>query len=936
MTSAISLILVLSALSNFLLGLFIFLKTNRDYRRIVLGVVSLAVGGWCFSLFLYRYFNDLSIITFWGKMAHVFGAFLGPLFLTFVIFFIKKNKLKNLSILYIITILFIIVLYLVLGTDLIIGGAYIEKTINNMKIGSLYYFFVFYIVIHFSIGFSLLIYKFFHTTGIEREQIKYILIGTILSSFTAVIFDLVYPIFYDFSLNWLGPVVTITMVVSMSYAIIKYRLMNIKIIITRSILYSFLVIIVAAFFAGSVFFASTYLRTYNTYTAALLYISASIIVVVFLDPLKNIFAKITDNIFYKDRVDYQKLLQKASAVVAREIDLEKLAHSLSELLAEQLKVKEISAWIVKDKHWQRIASSTKHSKHIDLSEVFIKLIQDRHDFIIVEELIRSQNDLNSNAPYYQILGAFIQEAENIGAEMLVPVFDEKKELTSIFIFGGKNSGDLYNQDDINFLNVLVPQIATAIEKSKLYEEVQEFNRELQAKVEVRTKSLKEANLGLEQRNKFLTTIQAIINMVSRTLDLNQVNQMIANSIAADLGYVGGILSFIDSKENVLRIGSITENEKTRMVVGILGQDPKNFEAKMEMTDLLGVQTVLSGRKNISNKMSDFFSPPVDKATMDKIQEALGVKTIVGWPIFSEDKIIGIIHFLLAVDESKISSLDNDIMAALTDQVGIVSRNLRLYNNLQKINEDLQVANMRLRELDQAKSEFLSIASHQLRTPISALKGYLSMISDGDFGTVPPKIGKVVKDLFESAARLARLVNIFLNVSRIESGRLKLDKKPLQIGDMVDSVIAELGNEASKKGVKIIYKKNKPALPILVADADKLREVILNLIDNSIKYTPQGHIEISAALEDNNIHFKVQDTGIGIDPEEAKNLFRKFVRASGAAQVHTGGSGLGLFIAQKIIKEHGGQIWVESAGKGQGSIFQFLIPLDGLNKIEQVK
>lgn len=928
MISAINLILVLSALSNFLLSLFIFLKTKRDYRRIVLGMVSMVVSGWCFALFLYRYFDDLSAITFWGKMAHVFGAMLGPLFLMFVIFFITKNKIKKIGILYLIIILFILVLYLVLGTNLIIGGAYIKNKVNNMDIGSLYYLFVFYIVIHFSIGFSLLIYNFFHATGIEREQIKYILIGTILSSFTAVIFDLLYPIFYDFSLNWLGPVVTIIMVISMSYAIIKFRLMNIKIIITRGVLYSFLVIIVAAFFAGTVFLASTYLKTNNEYTKILLYIAASIVIVVFLDPLKNFFAKLTDRIFYKDRVDYQKLLQQASAVVAREIDLSKLAYSLSDLLARQLKVKEISAWIIKDKNWHSIASSQKHNSHLKLSEFFIKFINDRHDFIVVEELIGSKNDINSEVLYYKELNQFIEEAEGHKIEMIVPVFGDNGQLVSIFLFSGKSSGDLYGQDDINFFKVLSPQIGTAIEKSKLYEEVQEFNRELQAKVDARTKSLKEANLGLEQRNKFLIAMQGVTNMVSRTMDLKQVNQLIANSIATEFGYIGGILTFIDEKNNVLRIGAITENEYSNEVVKILGQDPKDFEAEMKMKDLLGVKTVLSGQMNTSDKMSDFFSPPVEKVVIDQIQEKLGVKTIVGLPIFSEDKIIGIVHFLLAVEESKFTSLDRDTMIALADQVGIVSRNLRLYNNLQATNQDLQVANMRLRELDQAKSEFLSIASHQLRTPISALKGYLSMISDGDFGTVPPKISKVVKDLFESAARLARLVNIFLNVSRIESGRLKIEKKPLQIGDMIESVIAELHNESDKKGVKLIYKKPKPALALVAADADKLREVVLNLIDNSIKYTPKGQIEVSALVENDNMHFKVQDTGIGIDPEEAKNLFRKFVRASGAAQIHTGGSGLGLFIAQKIIKEHGGQIWVESAGKEQGSIFQFVIPMIG--------
>jgi signal transduction histidine kinase len=257
--------------------------------------------------------------------------------------------------------------------------------------------------------------------------------------------------------------------------------------------------------------------------------------------------------------------------------------------------------------------------------------------------------------------------------------------------------------------------------------------------------------------------------------------------------------------------------------------------------------------------------------------------------------------------------------------------------VQKANLDLQEANMRLRELDKAKSEFLSIASHQLRTPISALKGYLSMMLDGDFGKVPDNIRKVISDLFESASRLARLINVFLNVSRIESGRLKLEKHPLQIADMIESVVTELKNQAEQKGLKLTYKKSKAKPPEVFADSDKLREVVLNLVDNSIKYTPKGSVTVYTEFDDKELTFVVEDTGIGIDPIEAKGLFRKFVRGSGVAQIHTGGSGLGLFIAQKIIKEHGGNVWAESEGKEKGSKFQFVIPLyDGQPEVVDKK
>ncbi|MCD4760897.1 GAF domain-containing sensor histidine kinase, partial [bacterium] len=638
---------------------------------------------------------------------------------------------------------------------------------------------------------------------------------------------------------------------------------------------------------------------------------------------------------YKDKINYQDVLQKAGTILAREIDLEKLLQKLADVLIEKLKIKNICVLIPTNDHFQIVASTYKDKKEVAISTSFAEYVRNNHDLIIVEEVIRGRENLKEDSNEIKVLDKFIKEAEMLKAEVVVPVIEDKK-LTAIFLISSKQSGGLYTDNDVDFFQVLVPQVANAIEKSKLYEEVEEFNKELQQKVEDRTRSLQEVNIILEERNKFLTTMQVVTNMISRTLDLKKVNQMIADAIASELGYIGGILSFIDKEKNVLKVGAITNNEDARKIMSILPREPREYESKLENDFNLGAQTALSGKINFSDKLSDFLSPPVEKEVVDKIQKALNVKACVGVPIFSEAKIIGVINFLLPIEKDKISSMDIEMMTALTNQVGIVSRNLKLYTTLQKANLELQDANLRLRELDKAKSEFLSIASHQLRTPISAIKGYLSMIIDGDFGKVPKNIKEVIANLFESSARLARLINIFLNVSRIESGRLKLEKKPIQINELIDGVIVELINQAKQKGLKLEYKKKKQAPPLIFADADKLREVVLNLIDNAIKYTPKGRVDILVEADKKTLTFKVVDTGIGIKKEEVKSLFRKFVRGSGVSQIHTGGSGLGLFIAQKIVKEHNGRVWVESEGNGKGSTFQFEVPVYDGHQVPEYK
>jgi signal transduction histidine kinase len=152
--------------------------------------------------------------------------------------------------------------------------------------------------------------------------------------------------------------------------------------------------------------------------------------------------------------------------------------------------------------------------------------------------------------------------------------------------------------------------------------------------------------------------------------------------------------------------------------------------------------------------------------------------------------------------------------------------------------------------------------------------------------------------------------------------------------MITSVVTELINSATSKSLKLVYNKPNKDTPLIYADPDKLREVVLNLIDNAIKYTPKGSVDISIQTDAANLTFTCKDSGIGIDPEEAKTLFRKFVRGDGVAQIYTGGSGLGLFIAQKIVKEHAGRIWVESTGKGHGSAFKFEVPLATPAQIEE--
>ena len=260
---------------------------------------------------------------------------------------------------------------------------------------------------------------------------------------------------------------------------------------------------------------------------------------------------------------------------------------------------------------------------------------------------------------------------------------------------------------------------------------------------------------------------------------------------------------------------------------------------------------------------------------------------------------------------------------------------KLTVNLQITTKDLKRVNKELKKLDKAKSEFLSIASHQLRTPLTVIKGYVSMMLENNFGQVPKLIKDNLNKVYLSNERLISLVESLLNLSRIESGHLEFNIKPADLAEITKSIVEGFKQKVSQKNLKLEF---LPAtnIPQVLVDAQKIKEVISNLIDNSIKYTKTGGIIIGLHQESQSVVFSCQDTGIGVLPEDLPRLFEKFVRGKGMMQVYTEGTGLGLYFARMVIENMGGRIWVESAGQDQGSKFSFSLPIADQSKVKKIK
>lgn len=234
----------------------------------------------------------------------------------------------------------------------------------------------------------------------------------------------------------------------------------------------------------------------------------------------------------------------------------------------------------------------------------------------------------------------------------------------------------------------------------------------------------------------------------------------------------------------------------------------------------------------------------------------------------------------------------------------------------------------LERISKAKSEFISIASHQLRTPLTAIKGYISMILEGSYGEFPGKAKKAIRNVYKSNERLIKLVNDLLNVSRIESGKIEMNFKPCSIEEIIKSVIEELKIEAKKKKIYLKFKKEK--LPKIKIDAERIRQVILNIVDNAIRYTNKGGITIKAfkinKINNKKIRIEISDTGAGMTKEEISKIFKSFSRAGAGSRFYTEGVGLGLYVARKFVELHRGKIWATSPGRGKGSTFYIELPI----------
>lgn len=280
--------------------------------------------------------------------------------------------------------------------------------------------------------------------------------------------------------------------------------------------------------------------------------------------------------------------------------------------------------------------------------------------------------------------------------------------------------------------------------------------------------------------------------------------------------------------------------------------------------------------------------------------------------------------------------DLQLLTTATDELALAILNSQRFEEIQHFNDTLQSrvdsatkrlrrSNQELKKLDKAKDEFVSLASHQLRTPLTSIKGYLSMVLEGDTGKINTQQRQVLEQAFASSERMVHLIGDFLSVSRLQTNKFTIELSPTDLNRVIEQMVASVHPIAAERKVKLSFDGVVSKRHILL-DSAKIQQVIMNYLDNAIYYSrPGGKVTVTLDYLDKEAVLKVNDDGIGIPKSEQEALFTKFYRAQNARKKRPDGTGVGLYLVKKIVTSHGGSV-IFTSKEGKGSTFGFRIPI----------
>jgi len=750
--------------------------------------------------------------------------------------------------------------------------------------GPWYFLFPLFYLFLIILIFYTLLKTYLDSSGVYKVQLLYVLLAGVIgfgggiTNFFPQLID-VYPI---------GNYFVILYVFLVAYAITRYRFLDIRVLIARSIIYIFLVaIIIIPLILIGIYYNKFFVEQWGV-GQILASLALALIIVFGLEPLKRLISRATDKYLFKGKIDYRNVTRHLSKIINKEFRLDSLVSALSKDLKKALKLDKVAILLPKNGDYC-FESEKKEEIKYDKGCDIVKLLKKDHELIIKEEVDRKITDASLDSERVK-LEKVKNALDEYDYSLAAPVTTDNK-LIAILLIGNKLSGEMYSHEDVRFFEIVAPQIATAISKAYLYQD-------------------------LENRVDELIQLNELSRDLSKTLKIEKALDHVMESVIKLTGCDRGLLYLLD--------------EKTKILTAVVGKGDKKevYEGiKIKVGESILKRVIITKKPLTVEDVEK--TPGVAKYAKDRLK----TQAFIAVPMLTKDNVIGVI----GVDNQKsgrpLSEINVSLLQTLASQAAISVENARLYDELNEFNITLQdkvdKATEEIKKLYVMKGEFLDIASHQLRTPVSVITGTLDMLREGSIQKLPKKQQeRFIDNAFRKSRKLESIINDILNASEMDTGKFDVagTTKPVQIEELVDKVMADFENEAYEKGLKFVFIKPAKALPEINASPRYLEQVISNLIDNAIKYTEKGSVKVQVAKKDKKVVVSVKDTGLGVPKDDMPKLFQKFVRAQNARNIYTDGSGLGLFIIKKIVEGHkDGKVWVESK-EGRGSTFYFSLPL----------
>jgi len=442
---------------------------------------------------------------------------------------------------------------------------------------------------------------------------------------------------------------------------------------------------------------------------------------------------------------------------------------------------------------------------------------------------------------------------------------------------------------------------------------------------------KKSEINLGEQNRALIASQRLNKVILQSLNFNDVIQKIAEAIPNELYFDTGIVAVIERVSETIKKVGISSTKEAQTMVKALTEAFSNTGISLNDQNNYIARVVRENKHLTTNNLYDVLGPLMSREEARNVQNLIGTQTAEIYPIYGSSKTaIGVFVAGTKKKKEELSKYELAIIQNFVDGAGIAMEHAMLYSNLIKISEQLNLANIKLTQLDKLTDEFVSLASHELRTPMTVIKSYLWLMLDkNNVGVLSEKQRMYVDRAYTSTQRLINLVNDMLNVSRIESGRFTLAMKSIDLGELIGAVYTEMLPKAQEQKINLQFTKSLQPLPKVQADPERVEQVLINLIGNSLKFTPENgviRISIDYNSQEKQETISVADNGEGINAEDMPKLFQKFsmVGTNYLVKQNTQGTGLGLYLSKSMIELMDGKIWVESEGLGKGSKFSFTL------------